>query len=136
MCRDKDKAEIQAISKQWLAYFETHPRRDSQALALLMVFCYVCRHEPSRTVIWEASSISWWKQMQRPLPNIRQRSGNVREEWGQNWGTPRGQRQQKKAYRANPPEHVVVQRGWPPTKEYPLTFDLRFLIENKLSRCY
>jgi hypothetical protein len=38
---------------------------ESQPLALLIILYYACRHRPSTTVSWEASSSSEWKQMKR-----------------------------------------------------------------------
>jgi hypothetical protein len=67
MHRDKDEAEIEGMTNQQLAQFEFYPMVVSQPLTLLMVLCYACKQEPSITVFWEASSDSWWKQMQRHI---------------------------------------------------------------------
>jgi hypothetical protein len=41
--------------------------RESQPLTLVKIFFYICSQEPRITVLWEASSKSWWKQMHRPV---------------------------------------------------------------------
>jgi hypothetical protein len=68
MHKDKDGAETEEMTNQWLAQFETHPKGESQPLTLLMVLCYAYRWEPSIKISWEASSSSiWWKQIQRRI---------------------------------------------------------------------
>jgi hypothetical protein len=54
------------IKNDWPNLRPTPWVRESQLLTPLMILCYACSQEPSITVFWEASSSSWWKQMQRP----------------------------------------------------------------------
>lgn len=47
-----------------------------------MIFCFAHRQEPNIIVSWKASSSIRWRQMQRPMLNIRQSPGSLVEEWG------------------------------------------------------
>jgi hypothetical protein len=51
ICRDKDGAEIERMANKWLGQLETHTMGENQSLTLLMISCYICRQEPSITVI-------------------------------------------------------------------------------------
>jgi hypothetical protein len=75
MYRDKDGAETEGTTNQWLSQLETYIMWESQPLTLLMILCYACRQEPSMTVFWEASSRSWWRQMQRPTAKHQSEPG-------------------------------------------------------------
>ena len=46
--------EIEGMPNQLLTQFETYTMRETTFLIVLMIFCYICRQEPSITVIREA----------------------------------------------------------------------------------
>lgn len=92
------------MGHQYLAQLETHPTVKHQSLTLSIIPCYACWQESSITVLWEAQSNSWLKQIEIPtakhwtevgdsyervVKSIKgpERDGNVQKvEWNQlNW---------------------------------------------------
>ena len=65
MFRDKDGAERKQMSNWRLPQIETLPLGKNKSLKLLMILCYVCRQEPSITVLWKAPLSIQWKEKQR-----------------------------------------------------------------------
>jgi hypothetical protein len=88
MYRDKDRAEREGMTKQWLPQTETYPMGKNQSLTLLMIFCYVCWQEPGITVLWVAPLAANGKRCRDPQPNIRWSSGSLVEELGEGLRDP------------------------------------------------
>lgn len=91
---------------------ETHPmrERESQPLAVLMIFCYTCRQEPSINVFWEASPRSYWKQ-QRPIAKHLSGAWGILWKRGRkDWSRQRGQRHHKTLQKQTTLVHRASQR--------------------------
>lgn len=63
MYSDKDREEIEGIVNQWLSQFETHTVGKNHSMAVLMIFSYIYRQEPSITGLWEDPHIHQQKEM-------------------------------------------------------------------------
>lgn len=61
-----DGAETEGRAKLRLPQIDTYRTWQSQLLIPLMLLSCACRQDPSPPISWEASSSSWWSQMDRP----------------------------------------------------------------------
>lgn len=72
------------LSSVLVHVFNLSTQGDTETGGSLWIQCKPCYQVRSRlaNIIREALSRSWWKQMQIPKPNIRQKSGNSKQKGG------------------------------------------------------
>jgi hypothetical protein len=74
-CRDKNGAETEEMTDQWLA-------QQAQSLTLLLILCCACRKEACLAVLWKALPAADWDRCRYSQLSTGNRLGTFWMNWG------------------------------------------------------